>query len=300
MTSNQMTQKIADLLMSSTKLFVTPFERDFNPKYTVNFAKDNWPLCISIVCGYLIFIFSVQRIMKDRKPFDLRLPLAAWNAFLCVFSFIGMCRTLPYLVGLTMSNSFEETVCHFPLETWGVGPSGAWVMFFIYSKIPELMDTVFIVLRKKPLIFLHWYHHVTVLLFCWSAFSTLAGSGLYFVAMNYTVHALMYGYYCLQALNCCPKSFPAVLITLSQIAQMFIGTGVCVSSWYYLLSGKQCANDLSNLIAGGLMYGSYLYLFCDFAVRRYIFKKGGSKKGVKTLETVDVPQTKTTEVKKVI
>lgn len=79
----------------------------------------------------------------------------------------------------------------------------------------------------------------------------------------------------------CPKSFPAVLITISQIAQMFIGTGVCLSGWYYLLSGKTCSNDLSNLIAGGLMYGSYLYLFMDFAVRRYVFpqkKVAGGKK----------------------
>jgi elongation of very long chain fatty acids protein 6 len=133
------------------------------------------------------------------------------------------------------------------------------------------------VLRKKPLIFLHWYHHVTVLLFCWNAYATMAGSGLYFVAMNYTVHALMYGYYCLQALNMCPKSFPAFLITFAQIAQMFVGTGVCISAWYYMLSGKTCHNDISNLTAGALMYGSYLYLFVDFAMKRY-GKKGSSNK----------------------
>jgi hypothetical protein len=168
------------------------------------------------------------------------------------------------------------------MTRWGNGTTGFWVMLFIFSKIPELIDTVFIVLRKRPLIFLHWYHHVTVLLFCWSAYSTIAGSGLYFVAMNYTVHALMYGYYCLQALNVCPKSFPAILITLSQIAQMFIGTGVCVSCWYYMLSGRTCSNDMSNLIAGGAMYGSYLYLFCEFALRRYSGKK--TVKGEKKLE----------------
>lgn len=105
----------------------------------------------------------------------------------------------------------------------------------------------------------------------------MAASGLYFVAMNYSVHALMYGYYCLQALNVCPKSFPAILITLSQIAQMFIGTGVCVSCWYYMLDGRTCANDKSNLIAGAAMYGSYLYLFCEFAVKRYWGPKPAKK-----------------------
>jgi hypothetical protein len=34
------------------------------------------------------------------------------------------------------------------------------------------------------------------------------------------------------------------------------------------------------------MYASYLYLFCDFAVRRYVFKKPRSKKGGKVGEAV--------------
>lgn len=189
---------------------------------------------------------------------------------------------VPFLFATVLSKSYEETVCTAPSQSWGNSTTGFWVMLFCYSKAPELIDTVFIVLRKKPLIFLHWYHHVTVLLFCWNAYATMAGSGLYFVAMNYTVHALMYGYYCLQALQICPKSFPAILITISQIAQMFVGTGVCISTWYFMLKGRQCNNDISNLTAGALMYGSYLYLFVDFAVKRY-GKKQSKKLTTKTL-----------------
>ena len=55
-------------------------------------------------------------------------------------------------------------------------------------QIPELGDTVFVVLRKKPLIFLHWYHHVTVLLYCWHSYYEQTTYGLYFICMNYTVH----------------------------------------------------------------------------------------------------------------
>lgn len=268
---NAATQKVANFLFASSSFLALPFESKFDPSVTVGFAAENWRLAFYIVAIYMLFITIGPKLMN--KPFSLQLPLALWNAFLCFFSFIGMCRTMPYLIASIITQNYEETICTNPTNSWGVGPTGFWVMLFIFSKVPELIDTVFIVLRKKPLIFLHWYHHVTVLLFCWNAYSTMAGSGLYFVAMNYSVHALMYGYYCLQALRVCPKSFPAVLITLSQIAQMFVGTGVCLSAWYFMLKGKSCANDISNLVAGALMYGSYLFLFSQFAVNRYIMPK---------------------------
>ncbi len=81
------------------------------------------------------------------------------------------------------------------------------------------------------------------------------------------------------ALECLPKSFPTFIITASQIIQMFVGTGVCVSAWYFMLSGHTCSNDQSNLVAGALMYGSYLYLFVDFA-----FKRFGSKRLAKKVQ----------------
>jgi elongation of very long chain fatty acids protein 6 len=257
------------------------FERDFHHHDAVAFARNNWPLAIGISAAYLFAIFYGRHLMKQQEPFELRVPLAMWNAFLSVFSFIGMCRTMSYLAASILTKSLEDTICSDPAVTWGNGPVGLWVMLFIFSKIPELVDTVFIVLRKKPLIFLHWYHHVSVLLFCWNCYAVTAASGLWFVAMNYSVHSLMYGYYCVSGLGQLPKWFPVWVITLSQIAQMFVGTGVCVSAWYYMLIGKSCHNDMSSLIAGAVMYGSYLYLFVDFAVGRYIVKGKRDKKRVK-------------------
>lgn len=274
---------VADFLFTIPKLYNHPFEATFDPSETLKFANNNWPLVFGLCAVYLVMVFQgpvlMNSIMKD-KGLELKYPLAAWNALLSVFSFIGCSRTVPYLLAQIISTPYRSTVCSKPLEMWGYGPTGCWVMLFIFSKIPELVDTIFIIIRKKPLIFLHWYHHVTVLLFCWSAFSTTAGSGLYFVAMNYTVHAMMYGYYSLSALGMMPKWFPTILITMAQIAQMFVGTGVCISCWYYRTMGITCHNELSNLLAGAIMYGSYLYLFCEFAVKRYVFKpnKKSSKK----------------------
>lgn len=84
-------------LMTSSQLLATPFERTFHPSTTVQFAANNWPLAIGIVTAYVAFItLGSMAMSKMEKPFDLRLPLAAWNALLCVFSFIGMLKTVRY------------------------------------------------------------------------------------------------------------------------------------------------------------------------------------------------------------
>jgi hypothetical protein len=46
--------------------------------------------------------------------------------------------------------------CGAPEPLYGNAAVGFWVQAFILSKIFELVDTAFIVLRKRPLVFLHW------------------------------------------------------------------------------------------------------------------------------------------------
>eukprot|EP01035_Chromulina_nebulosa_P021225 gene21225-27494_t len=181
------------------------------------------------------------------------------------------------MIYILQTKTFEESVCDPADTSYGAGACGLAVQLFVLSKLPELIDTVFIVLRKKSLIFLHWYHHVTVLLYCWNSYVTESAAGLYFASMNYTVHAIMYYYFYLMAIKKLPKSFPSWIITIIQIAQMIVGTAVvCACLYYYKYGGVKyppgkCNNQESNLIAGGIMYSSYLYLFVEFAVKRFVF-----------------------------
>lgn len=180
-----------------------------------------------------------------------------------------------------MTQSFQHNVCASPLESWFLGPVGFWAMLFNFSKIVEMIDTAFIILRKKKLLFLHWYHHLTVMLFCWNAYSHATASGLYFLGMNYCVHSIMYGYYMLAAIDIRPRWLPPVLITALQILQMVVGTGLCISAWYFrTASGSPCHNALSNLVAGLLMYASYFYLFSAFALERYSKRAPTPKKSL--------------------
>jgi elongation of very long chain fatty acids protein 6 len=247
-------------------------------------ADNNYVFPITACVVYLLFCYFGRKIMKDRDPFDLRYTLAAWNLFLSVFSFYGAFRTVPHILHRIATVSFEETVCESAYTAYGGGANGFATQLFILSKIPELIDTVFIVLRKKPLIFLHWYHHVTVLLYCWNSYVTTSSAGIYFIAMNYSVHAIMYFYYFLQAIKSIPKWFPSWLITIAQISQMFVGTFIVGASLYFHFKGGvnfapgECNNAVSTLVAGFVMYGSYLYLFVEFAVKRFILKKDKKSK----------------------
>merc|ERR1719253_1290894 len=183
-----------------------------------------------------------------------------------------MMRTVPHLVYNLYAFSFEDTLCKPPTFMYGLGATGMWVQLFIFSKIPELFDTLFIVLRKKPLIFLHWYHHITVLLFCWHSYVTHSTTGLYFATMNYSVHFIMYGYYFLIVYKWVPKWFPPGIITIAQISQMVVGVAVTVYSIYLLKTRRDCSVSSENLLAGGLMYFSYFLLFVHFAIERYFLK----------------------------
>lgn len=88
------TRRLADLLTWSSELLATPFERKFSPIPFTDFAREHWELPVGAVVLYLIFCFGGKRVMDNFNAFDLRLPLAGWNAFLCCFSFLGMCRTV--------------------------------------------------------------------------------------------------------------------------------------------------------------------------------------------------------------
>ena len=102
--------------------------------------------------------------------------------------------------------------------------------------------------------------------------------------MNYTVHAVMYFYFFMQAVKCVPKWFPSWIITVMQISQMIVGTFIVGACMYYHFKGGdyyppgRCNNEVSNLVAGGVIYASYLYLFVEFAVKRFILGEKEEKK----------------------
>eukprot|EP00956_Cyclotella_meneghiniana_P004148 scaffold5102_cov76-Cyclotella_meneghiniana.AAC.2 len=247
--------------------FYLPFEKFYDPVATLTWMQDRPMIPVWACVLYVVLIFAGRQIMKNKPAWSWRRTLALWNCGLSLFSWIGALRTAPQLYYNLTHYPLRDNLCDDPAALYGSGSTGLWVQLFILSKFPELLDTFFIVIHKKPLIFLHWYHHITVLLYCWHSYVTTSPSGLFFVVMNYSVHAVMYGYYFLMAIKMKPKWFNPIIVTFLQLSQMFIGVGVTIVAFYYY----------NNPILGKFFVGRY------FAVK----VKGEKKKKYKNIAALE-------------
>lgn len=234
-----------------------------------------WHTSFYAVAIYMMVIFGGQAYMSQRPAFRLKKLLTLWNTSLALFSIVGTLRTLPELLHILSRFGFYHSVCHTSFIEI-VKPSGFWTWMFTLSKVPELGDTVFIILRKQNLIFLHWYHHITVLLFTWFTYSEYTAPARWFVDMNYLVHSLMYSYYALRSLGVKIPKQMAMAITTSQIIQMIIGAYVTWYAYYRKSQGDACNITQATASYGLAMYLSYFALFAQFFYSSY-FSKSSKK-----------------------
>ena len=194
--------------------------------------------------------------MKDRESYNLRRPLFLWSLGLSLFSFLGFYNCSFTHLRLLVTEGFEASVCG---QLMYDGTCGLWMWLFVLSKAPELLDTYFILLRKQKLIFLHWYHHITVFIYCWYHFPKQISMAQWFCTMNYAVHAVMYLYYAVRASGYYrPPKWVNMFITALQLLQMVVGVAVNVFV-YQSMSDPSWRCD-------GKMETTYSYVYCSFAM----------------------------------
>lgn len=250
---------------------ITNLEDNYDERIFFKWMEQYWWLCFVCVACYLTLIFSIKLYMKDRPRFELRLPLAIWSTVLAIFSIIGMIRSLPEFIHSISHHGFDYSVCipSYFTET----PTSFWIFLFTTSKVYELGDTIFVVLRKQPLIFLHWYHHVSVLIYVWYSYTEHISGGRWYMAMNFTVHAAMYTYYALKAFRIPVPKFISMCITAMQLLQMLAGIWVNFTVYNVKSRGEFCQQTWGNLRYASLMYFSYFLLFSHFFYSTYLKPK---------------------------
>jgi len=225
------------------------------------------------VAAYLISIPSLKWIVAKYGKWDVKNFAFYWNAGLSIFSWCGVFACVPLLLRTLFTNGFYFTTCA-PPRWYGDNLSGLFLGLFIYSKMAELVDTILLLLAQKPVIALQWWHHSTVLLYCWHSYSVSIATGMWFCCMNYAVHSVMYGYFAVTATKYRKMATPfAMLITLAQLLQMVVGMYVTVKAVLYQANGHECHVNKTNSALGLLMYFSYFVLFSKLFVDNYLLKK---------------------------
>lgn len=255
---------------------VFDFEKNFDETSFWDWIKENWKLSFVYSALYVIVIFSGKYYMENRPRFDLRPALALWSGCLAIFSILGSARTIPEFMAVLTKHGLYHSVC---ISSFILDPVPAfWSYMFTISKVYELGDTIFIVFRKQKLIFLHWYHHITVLCYSWFSYMEHAAPGRWFIVMNYTVHSFMYTYYCLRALKFRFPKWVNIFITSIQLMQMVVGMGLNMWTYHLKEQGIACQQSYQNLRWGLLMYASYFVLFAHFFYNTYLKTTKSTKK----------------------
>merc|ERR1712050_605000 len=209
--------------------------------------------------------------------FDVKGFAFWWNLSLSLFSWCGVAACVPVLTQSLWEHGLYFTTCA-PASWYGSGWSGVFVALFIYSKIAELMDTVLLMLAGKPVIALQWWHHSTVLLYCWHGYSVRIATGAWFACMNYSVHSIMYGYFAVMGTKHRRAVAPyAIYITLLQLVQMLVGMFVTMKAVQHQAEGEECHVNKTNSILGLTMYASYFVLFFKLFVDNYCLKPRSQK-----------------------
>lgn len=253
--------------------FVLNWEENFDQRAALDLLRDNWHIpYILAVLVYLPVLYFGQKLMNNREPFKLKIPLMIWNSTLALFSTIGFLRVLPEFIYSLSEHGFQHSICNNSYIY--VKPARYWIYLFVLSKTPELVDTIFLVLKKQKLIFLHVYHHATVLMFSWFVWTNSLACARWFCTINYGIHSVMYTYYALKAfphLIKIPK-WISMIITASQTIQMIVGAYVVMASSYAKFKGQQCATSMTMSVFGLIIYISYLFLFSKFFYKAYFAK----------------------------
>ncbi|KAM7102938.1 LOW QUALITY PROTEIN: very long chain fatty acid elongase 6-like [Ciconia maguari] len=222
---------------------------------------------------YVILIFGIQHSMKERRGYKPCTPLTLWSLSLALFSAIGAHCIWKQMAFILSTKGFKQSVCS---QSFYVHPiSKLWVYLFVLMKLLELSDTKFIVLQKKKLLFLH-YHHVITLIITWYGYKDMVAGSSWLAVLNFSVHAVLYSYYAMQAAGFQLSRFIAMAITFSQMLQMvaYIILNVLIIFW---MEDKVCHTTRPTVFLSSVMYLSLLVLFCNFFFKTYLRSTQKSK-----------------------
>lgn len=223
---------------------------------------------------YYAIIFGGREWMRNRPAFKLKGLFLVHNFYLTAISAILLVLFIEQLVPTLVRNGLFYAICD---------ADGGWtqpmvVLYYLnyLTKYLELLDTVFLFLKKKPLTFLHCYHHGATAVLCYTQLIGNTAVSWVPITLNLTVHVVMYWYYFQSARGI--RIWWKEWVTRLQIIQFIIDLGfVYFASYTYFTSryfpempsAGKCAGEEFAAFAGIGVLSSYLVLFILFYIATY-------------------------------
>ncbi|KAI1325232.1 GNS1/SUR4 membrane protein [Xylariaceae sp. FL0255] len=255
------------------------------------------------IAAYVVIIFGGREIMRDREPLKLNGLFKAHNLFLTLLSGGLLVLFMEQLIPTIWRHGLYDNIC----GTHGWTPQLVTLYYLNYiTKYIELIDTVFLMVKKKPLTFLHTYHHPATALLCYTQLIGHTPVSWVPITLNLTVHVVMYWYYFQAARGV--KVWWKEWITRLQIAQFIIDLGfVYFASWDYFTSVYaphlphvgRCQGEPFAAVCGCLILSSYLVLFIMFYIATYkkASERVAAKKRGRNSESTAISSMKESAVK---
>lgn len=152
-----------------------------------------------------------------------------------------------------------------------------WLWVFYLSKFYEFLDTVFLCVTMRPVIKLHWIHHVLTLIVAWIGLETKHTVMGLACVMNTFIHVIMYAYYAYKLIDPAFEPWWKQHLTKLQMRQFMINV-VGLAAWTYmaLYSEKNCTGELWVIYVVLAVMVVFLAMFSSFSKRTY--KNKGKKR----------------------
>jgi len=248
---------------------VTPFS---HLKWIVGF----WVFYATMIISFKYFIMPGRKSWKFLDP-----AIKFYNLAMSAISFWMLVGTIRSTYRDYAAHNFDPRAaycCADPLSSDCNGERTYWMYIYFVTKFPELLDTFFLLVKHKPLIFLHVYHHAIVLFMMWTWNQSHMLIGNIGMSLNCAAHTFMYFYYWASLSGIKLPKWCRSGITKVQIVQFLISfvlsyyrfgyemdsEGVCLGWWAYVTS------TLINI--------SFFSLFVKFYLETYVFGKKKSDK----------------------
>ncbi|GME43063.1 fatty acid elongase [Neofusicoccum parvum] len=247
------------------------------------------------IAVYYVAVFGGAELMKNRKPYDLKFAFKLHNLFLTVGSAGLLGLFLKEIVPTVREQGIYDSVCR--KDAGWTQPLLALYYINYLFKYLEFVDTMFLVLKKKPLTFLHTYHHGATAFLCYTQLVGQTPVSWVPIVLNLGVHTIMYWYYFQSARGV--RVWWKQYITMTQIIQFVIDMFFIYFTTYNIFVKDffpnapvygYCEGGGVAASTGCAILTSYLFLFIGFYIASYKGPGKAPRKPVAKPEPTSYPK----------